>query len=155
MDDSNHGNAFAATTIDNDGLIHGGNGEAISITDIFADTITNKGTIDGSVAMGGGDDTLNDYAGSTFTAAIDGGDGTDTFNLLGNGAGTLAHAVNFELLNVQSGNWIVIDGESFSSGIKVAAGAQLAIGNGGSLTGAVTDNGVFGVRIRTRSSSTP
>jgi autotransporter-associated beta strand protein len=145
VDDSNHGNAFAATTIYNEGLIHGGNGEAISITDIFADTITNKGTIEGSVAMGGGDDTLNDYTGSTFTAAIDGGDGTDTFNLLGNGAGTLAHAVNFELLNVQSGNWTVTDGESFSSGTNVAAGTQLAIANGGSLTGAVTDNGVFAV----------
>ena len=145
VDDSNHGNAFAATTIDNEGLIHGGNGEAISITDIFADTITNKGAIEGSVAMGGGDDTLNDYTGSTFTAGIDGGDGADTFNLLGNGTGTLAHAVNFELLNVQGGNWTVTDGESFSSGINVAAGAQLAIANGGSLTGAVTDNGVFGV----------
>jgi autotransporter-associated beta strand protein len=146
VDDSNLGNAFAATTIDNDGLIHGGNGEAISITDTFADTITNKGTIDGSIAMGGGDDTLNDYAGSHFTAAIDGGVGTDTFNLLGSGAGTLAHALNFELLNVQSGNWVVVDGESFSSGITVAAGAQLEIGNGGSLSGAVTDNGVFGVQ---------
>src|SRR5690348_15362397 len=52
VDDSNHGNAFAPTTIDNDGTIHGGNGQAISITDTFADIITNKGTIDGSIAMG-------------------------------------------------------------------------------------------------------
>ncbi len=143
VDDSNLGNAFGPTTIDNEGLIHGGSGQAISITDTFADTITNKGVIEGSVAMGGGNDTLNDYAGSTFTAAIDGGDGVDTFNLLGTGAGTLAHAVNFELLDVQGGHWTVTDAESFSSGITVAAGAELAIANGGSLSGAVTDDGIF------------
>ncbi|HSS86120.1 MAG TPA: autotransporter-associated beta strand repeat-containing protein, partial [Reyranella sp.] len=145
VDDSNLGNAFGPTTIDNDGVIHGGTAGAISITDTFADTITNKGTIDGSIALGGGDDTLNDYAGSTFTAAIDGGDGVDTFHLLGTGAGTLAHAVNFELLEVQGGTWTVSDTESFSSGITVAAGAALTIGDGGSLGGAVIDNGVFGI----------
>ena len=145
VDDSNLGNAFGPTTIDNDGLIHGGNGQAISITDTFADSITNKGTIDGSIAMGGGDDALNDYAGSTFTSVIDGGDGSDTFNLLGAGAGTLAHAVNFETLDVQGGNWTVTGDESFASGATVEAGAQLQIGNGGSLAAAVTDDGIFGV----------
>lgn len=140
---SNGGNGWAPTTIENWGLIHGGNGEAISITDTFADTITNHGTIEGTVAMGGGDDILNDYTGAIFTAAIDGGDGTDTFNLLGNGSGTLAHAVNFELLDVQGGQWSVTDAESFASGITIDAGARLAIADGGSLTGTVTDNGVF------------
>ncbi|MGV7214747.1 beta strand repeat-containing protein [Bradyrhizobium sp. UFLA05-112] len=142
---SNGGNGWAPTTIQNWGLIHGGNGEAISITDTFADTITNHGTIEGSVALGGGDDVLNDYTGSTFTATIDGGDGTDTFNLLGTGSGTLAHAVNFEVLDVQGGNWSVTDAESFSSGITVAHGAELAVADGGSLTGNVTDNGKFAV----------
>ncbi len=80
-----------------------------------------------------------------FTSTIDGGDGTDTFNLLGTGSGTLAHTVNFEVLDVQGGNWIVTDAESFTSGITVETGAQLAIADGGSLTGDVTDNGVFGV----------
>jgi len=145
VDDSNLGNAFGPTTIDNDGLIHGGNGQAISITDTFADTITNKGVIDGSIAMGGGDDTLNDYAGSTFTGAIDGGDGSDTFNLLGTGSGILAHAVNFETLDVQGGDWTLTDSESYASGATVEAGAQLEIGDGGSLAAAVTDNGIFGV----------
>ncbi|MBR0697046.1 calcium-binding protein [Bradyrhizobium lablabi] len=145
VDDSNLGNAFAATTIYNEGLIRGGNGEAISITDILADTITNKGTIDGSIGMGGGNDTLNDYAGSVFTAAIDGGDGIDTFNLLGAGAGTLAHVANFEVLNVQGGNWTVADAESFASGITIEAGARLTLGAAGSLTGAIADNGVLGV----------
>ncbi|MET4390893.1 autotransporter-associated beta strand protein [Bradyrhizobium sp. F1.4.3] len=140
---SNGGNGWAPTTITNWGLIHGGNGEAISITDTFADTITNHGTIDGSVALGGGDDIVNDYTGSTFTATIDGGTGTDTFNLLGTGSGTLAHTVNFEMLDVQGGSWSVTDAESFTSGITIETGARLAVADGGSLTGNVTNNGVF------------
>ncbi|WP_234686059.1 beta strand repeat-containing protein [Bradyrhizobium monzae] len=140
---SNGGNGWAPTTILNWGLIHGGNGEAISITDLFADTVTNHGTIEGSVALGGGDDIVNDYTGAVFTSTIDGGDGTDTFKLLGNGSGTLAHTVNFEALDVQGGNWSVTDAESFTSGISIETGAGLAIADGGSLTGHVTDNGVL------------
>jgi autotransporter-associated beta strand protein len=140
---SNGGNGWAPTTITNWGLIHGGNGEAISITDTFADTITNHGTIEGSVALGGGDDIVNDYTGSTFTGTIDGGDGTDTFNLAGAGTGTLAHTVNFEMLDVQGGNWSVTDAESFTSGISIETGARLAIADGGALSGNVTDNGVL------------
>lgn len=143
VDDSNLGNAFSPTTIYNEGTIRGGNGEAISITDTFADTLTNKGIIDGSVALGAGDDTVNDYTGATFTAVIDGGDGTDMFNLLGSGAGTLAHTVNFERLDVQGGLWSIADTESFIFGISIEAGAELAIADGGSLAGAVTDNGIF------------
>lgn len=143
VDDSNLGNAFAPTIIYNEGTIRGGNGEAISITDTYADILTNKGLIDGSVALGGGGDIVNDYTGALFTAAIDGGDGTDTFNLAGTGSGTLAHAVNFELLDVQGGNWSVTDAASFVSGITIDAGARLAIADGGSLAGNVTDNGVF------------
>ena len=105
VDDSNLGNAFAATTIDNEGIIHGGNGQAISITDTFADTLTNKNLIDGSVAMGGGDDTFNFYTGSSVTGAIDGGDGTDTLNLFGTGTGAVANLVNIEAIHLNSGDW--------------------------------------------------
>lgn len=143
VDDSNLGNAFAPTTIHNEGTIRGGNGEAISITDAYADILTNKGVIDGSVALGGGDDVVNDYVGATFTAAVDGGDGIDTFNLVGSGSGTLAHAVNFERLDVQGGDWRISDAASFVSGVTIDAGARLAIADGGSLAGNVTDNGIF------------
>jgi hypothetical protein len=117
----NHGNGFAPTTIENWGLIHGGNGEAISITDTFADTIsnhgtiegsivltsgfldvdhqtnggndtiTNYGTVDGSVTLGNGDDVFNFYTGSSVTGAIDGGDGSDVANLLGPGTGSIGN----------------------------------------------------------------
>lgn len=112
VDDSNLGNAFAPTTIYNEGTIQGDSGEAISITDSLADTLTNKGSILGSVGLGGGDDTLADYAGATFSGVVDGGAGTDTINLDGSGQGTLASFVNFEAVNVFGGDW-TIGSESF------------------------------------------
>ena len=51
--------AFASATIFNDGTIQGNNGEAIVIVGDFADTITNQGTILGSIATAGGGDVLN------------------------------------------------------------------------------------------------
>ena len=145
VDDSNGGNAFAATTIYNEGLIQGDNGEAISITDTYADTLTNKGTITGSTALGGGDDVINLYTGST-TGTIDGGDGSDTLNLLGTGTGTLAGVSNVEILSVQGGTWTVADDEAFSGGASIALGAVLQVGAGasaGSLTADVVDNGAL------------
>ncbi|MEN3382879.1 MAG: hypothetical protein V7608_2923, partial [Hyphomicrobiales bacterium] len=129
VDDSNLGNAFAATTIYNEGTIRGDSGEAISITDTFADTLTNKGVIIGSVALGGGDDVLNDYAGATFSAGIDAGGGTDTINLYGSGAGNLGSFFNFESVDVFSGDW-TIGSEGFGL-VMLETGAQtlrLAVG---------------------------
>ena len=168
----NHGNGFAPTTIMNWGLIQGGTYGAISITDTFTDSITNHGTIegsvvfadgvgtvsgddtisnygtiDGSVSLGGGNDVINDYAGSTFTASIDGGDGTDTFNLLGTGTGTLSQVTNFEVLHAQGGAWTITDAESFGT-TTIDAGAKLYLGTGGttgSLADSIVDNGVFGI----------
>lgn len=143
VDDSNLGNAFGATTIYNEGTITGADGEAISITDTFADTITNKGVINGSVALGGGDDVYNDYAGSTLTGTLDGGTGTDTLNLLGTGAGSFGSVINFETLNVTSGSWTFTATEAFDT-VSISSGASLQIGNGGltgSLSGTITDNG--------------
>lgn len=100
VDDSNLGNAFAATTIINHGTITGNSGEAISITDTFGDTITNDGTINGSISTDGGNDTLtnsgaingavnlgtgNDVANwnSLVHGSVDGNAGTDTINFNG------------------------------------------------------------------------
>ena len=144
VDDSNLGNAFAPTIVYNEGTIEGDNGQAISITDTFADTITNKGTIIGSVLTGGGDDIINLYTGSSMSGQLDGGDGSDTVNLLGTGAGTLSNVVNVEVLDVQGGHWTITDDESFASGTTIETGATLQVGNGGavgSLASDVIDNG--------------
>lgn len=81
VDNSDLGNAFAATTILNEGTIRGGTDGAIAITDTFADTLTNRGTIIGDVRLGGGDDVINQAAGASITGLVDGGDGDDTLNL--------------------------------------------------------------------------
>jgi hypothetical protein len=92
--------------------------------------VTNKGTINGRISLGGGNDTYNDYAGSALNGQLDGGTGTDTLNLLGSGTGTFGNVTNVEILSVQSGNWTFTDNESFTS-TTIASGATLQIGNGG------------------------
>jgi predicted extracellular nuclease len=122
VDDSDLGNAFGAVTITNEGTIQGDNGQAIAITDTFADTLTNKGVITGSVALGDGNDEVDDYAGATFSSSVDGGAGADTVNLLGTGAGSLAGLMNFETVNLQSGDW-TLGSENFAT-LNLQAGAQ-------------------------------
>lgn len=127
VDDSDGGSAFGVMTIVNDGTINGQNGEAISITGEFADTVTNTGSIVGSVDLGGGNDTLTNsgtitgnvlmgagddsiamYAGSSVTGTIDGGAGNDTLHLASTAAATLQTTVTgVEHLVVQSGIWDV------------------------------------------------
>jgi autotransporter passenger strand-loop-strand repeat protein len=129
VDDSNDGSAFAAIAIINDGTIQGGNGEAISITGAFADTITNRGTIAGSVSTDGGNDTFNAYVGSTVSGAIDLGDGNDTVNLYataGNSStGTLGVVANAETLNVVGGTWSIGGTDGYKA-VDVAGGATVA-----------------------------
>lgn len=140
VDDSEIGPAFAPTTIFNAGIIQGDNGQAISITDTFADTITNKGTIIGSVAMGGGDDVFNDWTGSSLSSTLDGGEGTDTFNLLGTGQGTVSGLTGFEIVNVIGGKWTLAS-EGFIN-VNFAAGPQTLLFGGDTL-----DDGHFDATI--------
>ncbi|HEV2159968.1 hypothetical protein [Bradyrhizobium sp.] len=148
VDDSNDGSAFAAVSIVNNGYIQGKNGQAISITGTFDDTITNTGTIVGSIDMGGGNDVLSNWgiitgdvsmgAGddsislfngadlttghSALNGAIDGGAGTDTLKLSGRDFNQLGAVINVENLDVQSGSWFTQAIAGYSS-VKVKAGA--------------------------------
>ena len=80
VDDSNFGNAYAATNINNAGTIWGASGEAIKITSNLSNTLTNSGTIIGSVVMGnatgGNFNTVTINAGSKIVGLVDGGTGT-------------------------------------------------------------------------------
>jgi hypothetical protein len=145
VNDSNLGNAFGAISIDNAGTITGQNGEAVNIKSIFANTLTNQagGTINGSVVMGDGADTVNLHAGSTLNGALDGGAGADTVHLAGTGTGTLANVSNVETLKVDSGSWSISGMQSYSAGTTVAAGATALVS--GSLLGNVTNNGTVKV----------
>jgi len=110
-DDSNLGNAFAATTINNHGTIRGDNGEAIKITSTFANTLLNDGTILGSVVMGAGDDTVKLGPGSIIQGLIDGGDGLDTIEILDPPATSvhLGPTEDFEKLLIDDGAFLVLD----------------------------------------------
>ncbi|MBA2588838.1 MAG: PEP-CTERM sorting domain-containing protein [Alphaproteobacteria bacterium] len=145
VDDSDHGNAFGATSIDNAGTITGTNGQAIAITSISGDTLTNRagGVINGSVVMGNGVDTINLYGGSALNGALNGGGGSDTIHLLGSGNGTLANVSGVEVLKVDSGRWAVNGNQTYASGVTVATGATMLVN--GALGGDVVNNGTVRV----------
>ena len=154
VDDGSGGSGVGVTTITNAGTIHGLNGFGIKLVGNFNDVITNSGTISGSnglaIDMGAGNDTLNIRTGSDIVGTMDGGPGTDTVNLAG--IGTFGNSVNFELLNVQSGNWTVTGVQTFAGGATVFGGATLNVPDtlnatvnvlaGGRLTGAGTIGGL-------------
>ncbi len=133
VDDSNLGNEFGATTIVNDGTIKGDTGDAIKITSCvgnvscFSNTLTNRGTIVGNVALGGGNDTLNLGHGSSITGTVDGQGGVDAVHLAD--AGTVSNIVNFETLSADSGTSTLKGAQTYSAGVTVQNGATLAFDN--------------------------
>lgn len=95
IDDSNGGNAVAATTVSNGGLIQGVTGFAIKMIGTFADTITNLagGTIRGAgtgaaIQTGGGNDVVTNRGAivSDISNAIDLEGGDDQLKIEGNAA---------------------------------------------------------------------
>ncbi len=92
-------------TLNNSGLMVAMGGPAVDLGD-GNDSFTNSGIVSGDVLLGAGDDTINLVAGSTISGTLDGGDGTDTLYLSGNGLGTLSNRVtNVESLVVAGGIW--------------------------------------------------
>ena len=102
IDDSNGGNAVAATTVINSGLIQGKAGFGIKMIGTFGDTVTNnaggviRGTGTGAVVdTGDGNDTVTNagsitHDGGSSQTAIDLGAGNDTLNHNG---GTITGAI--------------------------------------------------------------
>jgi hypothetical protein len=103
------------------GHLQGSLGEAIVIAGDSADTITNEGTIIGSVKTGGGSDVFNLFTGSTISGLIDGGTGIDIINLAGSGAGTLQNFAGIQIINVNDGAWTV-DLQSGPQTVRLANG---------------------------------
>jgi hypothetical protein len=111
LDNSNDENAYAATTINNSGLIDGGDGQAISITDTFADSITNTttGRIVGDILNGAGSDTISN--GGTIDGNITFGltsstvtDGADTITNMGTIEGNVAFGSGNDVFNAYTGS---------------------------------------------------
>lgn len=106
IDDSDGGNAVAATTVINSGLIQGKTGFGIKLIGSFADTITNNagGTIRG--------------AGATSGAALQTGDGNDTVTNRGSIIGDNGLAIDLGAGN----DSLVIEGASASITGDVSGG---------------------------------
>jgi hypothetical protein len=121
-DDGTSNPAFAAATIYNEGTIQGDSGEAIVILGSFADTITNLGTITGSISTDGGADLFNLHTGSSISGVIDAGADADIINLLGSGQGSLADFANVETINLVGGDWTL--GDEGVNTLAFQAGAQ-------------------------------
>jgi hypothetical protein len=128
IDDSNGGNAVAATTVINSGLIQGQSGFGIKTIGTFGDTITNNagGTIRGTDASG----------------TVQTGDGADTVNNSGtvqNDAGSVAIALQGgnDILNVLGGSAVVagnIDGGTGTNTMNVTPGAGGTFSYAGQIT---------------------
>ena len=128
--------------------------------------VINRGTIVGNVALGGGDDVFEDYAGSSVTGNIDAGAGADrlAFHLdeaagrtpidlqpysgfeqlaLESGIGTLSGEASFDTIWVNGGRLIGLAGSTISApgGIAVASGATF--GSAGTVNGNIVVNGTL------------
>jgi len=137
VDDSNGGNAYAATTLTNSGLIRGYSGFGVKMVGSFNDTVTNNAGgsirgagIDATLQTGGGNDTVTNRGAvvSDTGKAIDLGDGNDTLIIEG-GAASMSGSVtggagaNTATITPGVGNTFAYSGElsSFSS-VSIGAG---------------------------------
>lgn len=70
----------------------------------------NDADFNGSVALGGGDDTLAISLSGTLAGALDGGAGTDTLNLNLTGDATINDLFNFEIVNAAGASSLTLEG---------------------------------------------
>jgi len=155
IDDSNGGNAVAALTVLNDGLIRGKTGFAIRTVGTFADTITNNATgiirgagTGAAIQTGGGNDTLTNSGTilSDTGNAVDLEDGDDTLTIQGGSAsitGNVSGGTGSNTLNINPGtsnNFTY--GGSFSnfSGVNIQSGT-ISLSGVNAYTGDTNVNG--------------
>jgi hypothetical protein len=135
IDDSNGGNAVAATTVTNSGLIQGKSGFGIKIVGTFADTITNNA---GGTIRGAG-----------VGAAIQTGDGADVVTNRGAVNGDNGNAIDLEAgddqLKIEGGAATItgnVSGGAGNNTMTIAPGA----GNAFSYSGSISNFGAVEVQ---------
>jgi len=177
IDDSSGGDAIAATTITNSGLIEGRDGTAIALisggsglggnvrtfnntiinnaggiiqvvgvgtgaavrTGNGNDSITNRGMISSgsnglAIDMQGGNDLLRIEGGvASISGNVDGGTGTNTFELAPGVGNTFSYAgaiSNFNLVHVQSGSVIFAGANTYTGTTRISGGVLTLNGAG-------------------------
>jgi autotransporter-associated beta strand protein len=145
-------NTSGLSTIVNDGTITGTGGIAIDARTSAGVTITNLGTINGQILLGGSGGTVVLATGEPLPPSLDGG-GTGTLRLAGGSEGTLNlnTVQNFFLLDkVGGGFWTLTGMGTFPGGTNISAGTLNLIGTlnsnvtiqgAGTLTGTGVVNG--------------
>lgn len=142
-------------------------GETVLTGTDGSEHVVNRGTIIGNVALGGGNDVFEAFAGSSVSGVVDGGTGTDRLALhfdepataptaidlnpyanfeelaLESGTGSLASDASFDGIWVNGGRLIGLAGSTITArnGISVAQGATF--GSAGTVNGNITVQGTL------------
>jgi hypothetical protein len=129
---SAYGAQLNSGSMTNSGAITGSTG--VQFTGGGDDALTNMGAISGSggtaVDMGGGNDKVTLGTGSLITGTIDGGSGTDSLALTGNGTIGVGQFTNFEtLIKDGTGTWTLTGTGSIGGGIAINQGTLITSGN--------------------------
>lgn len=142
-------------------------GETVLTGTNGSEHVVNRGTIIGNVALGGGNDVFEAFAGSSVSGVVDGGTGTNRLALhydqaapaptaidlkaytnfeelaLESGTGSLASDASFDGIWVNGGRLIGLAGSMITArnGISVAQGATF--GSAGTVNGNITVHGTL------------
>jgi len=130
----------------NRGLITAPSGRAI-VGAAAAETLDNRGRIEGSVALGAGDDAVTMRGGAVQIGALDGGANTDSllFDIATGEASVTGAIVNFETIRkTGAGTLTLRDTGTISPDLSFEAGTLLAEGNLGSTPIAAPAGTTFG-----------
>jgi autotransporter-associated beta strand protein len=141
------GTAGGTTTVN---ILAGGTVQSSGLPAIIgsagAMNLTIAGTIRSGAAsavqLGSGNDVVTLVTGSSVDGAIDGGGGTNTLNLTGNGTGQLGTTTNFANVAINAGSWTLAAPVSASNGVTIAAGAT-GIGSASQWGSAISNAGTL------------
>ena len=118
-------------TITNKGVITGTAAVGLQLNGTTKATVTNYGAINGGMNLNKGESVLNVFTGSSITGNVDAREGTDTLRLQGSGTGTYDSSYkNFEIFDVDAagGTWTQTGTAAFTGGSTVTNGTLVANG---------------------------
>lgn len=110
-----------------------------TITGVGAIDFTNRGTVNGNLIFGNGDDILRLYSGQTITGTMSGGAGFDRIYLSGTVPGTIGGTMDFEaLIKNDTGTWTITSAITGPTSVTIQAGTLILTGDNSAYAGTVT-----------------